>query len=104
MTNNPLNEYANAFTRRHFFGRGAFGVGGAALASLLPAPRATANSALGGLPSLPHFAPTAKRAIYLHMNGAPSQIDLFDYKPKLSEFFDKELPDSIRNGQRITTM
>jgi hypothetical protein len=56
------------------------------------------------LPGLPHFAPKAKRLIYLHMNGAPSQIDLFDHKPRLTDFFDKELPDSIRNGQRITTM
>ena len=56
------------------------------------------------LPDLPHFAPKAKRLIYLHMNGAPSQIDLFDYKPRLTDHFDQDLPDSIRNGQRITTM
>ena len=56
------------------------------------------------LPGLPHLPPTAKRLIYLHMNGAPSQIDLFDYKPKLAEQFDKELPESVRAGQRITTM
>src|SRR5207247_861793 len=49
-------------------------------------------------------APTAKRVIYLHMNGAPSQLDLFDYKPNLQAHYDKELPDSIRMGQRITTM
>ncbi len=102
--NDPIQQYANAFTRRHFFAKGAFGLGGAALASLLPAPRATANSAIGGLPTLPHFAPTAKRAIYLHMNGAPSQIDLFDYKPKMAEMFDVDLPESIRKGQRLTTM
>lgn len=56
------------------------------------------------LPGLPHFAPKAKRLIYLHMNGAPSQLDLFDYKPQLRERFDQDLPDSIRNNQRITTM
>jgi len=56
------------------------------------------------LPDLPHFAPKAKRLIYLHMNGAPSQIDLFDHKPRLTDHFDQDLPDSIRNGQRITTM
>ena len=56
------------------------------------------------LPGLPHFAPKAKAVIYLHMNGGPSQIDLWDYKPKLQEYFDKDLPDSVRNGQRITTM
>jgi hypothetical protein len=56
------------------------------------------------LPGFPHFAPKAKRLIYLHMNGAPSQLDLWDHKPKLQEYFDKDLPDSVRNGQRITTM
>ncbi len=56
------------------------------------------------LPGLPHFAPKAKSLIYLHMNGGPSQMDLLDYKPNLAEMFDKDLPDSIRQGQRITTM
>jgi hypothetical protein len=56
------------------------------------------------LAGFPHFAPKAKRIIYLHMNGGPSQLDTFDYKPKLKEFFDQDLPDSIRQGQRITTM
>jgi Protein of unknown function (DUF1501) len=53
---------------------------------------------------LPHFPPKAKRAIYLHMNGGPSQMDLFDYKPKMGAMYDKDLPESIRNGQRLTTM
>jgi hypothetical protein len=52
----------------------------------------------------PHFAPKAKRVIYLHMEGAPSQLDLYDYKPDLVKRFNEDLPDSIRNGQRITTM
>ena len=56
------------------------------------------------LEGLPHFAPKAKSIIYLHMNGGPSQIDLWDYKPMLAEQYDKDLPDSIRKGQRITTM
>ena len=56
------------------------------------------------LSGFPHFAPKAKRLIYLHMNGAPSQLDLFDHKPQLQEYFDKDLPDSIRNNQRITGM
>ena len=56
------------------------------------------------LPGLPHFPPKAKSLIYLHMNGGPSQIDLWDYKPQLEKYFDKDLPDSVRNGQRITTM
>jgi hypothetical protein len=52
----------------------------------------------------PHFAPKAKRVIYLHMVGGPSQMDLFDHKPVMNDWFDKELPDTIRMGQRITTM
>jgi hypothetical protein len=56
------------------------------------------------LAGLPHFAPKAKAVIYLHMNGAPSQMDLWDYKPQMAEYFDKDLPDSVRMGQRITTM
>ncbi|MCH8217418.1 MAG: DUF1501 domain-containing protein, partial [Planctomycetes bacterium] len=58
----------------------------------------------GELAGLRHFAPKAKRAIYLFMAGAPSQIETFDYKPKLNEMFDKDLPESIRQGQRLTTM
>ena len=100
----PLIEYANTTTRRHFFAQGAMGLGAAALASMLPTAGAQGAEALGGLPGLPHFAPTAKRAIYLFMAGAPSQIDTLDYKPKLDEMFDKDLPESIRNGQRLTTM
>jgi hypothetical protein len=109
---NTFQEYYSAITRRHFFGQGALGLGTAALASLTgeSAVGATTPSKfaeplrVGGLPSLPHFAPKAKRAIYLFMAGAPSQIDFFDHKPKLSEMFDKDLPESVRNGQRLTTM
>ena len=56
------------------------------------------------LSGFPHFAPKAKSIIYLHMNGGPSQLDTWDYKPRLADQFDKDLPDSIRLGQRITTM
>ncbi|MFO0845072.1 MAG: DUF1501 domain-containing protein [Gemmataceae bacterium] len=91
-------------TRRHFFGAGALGLGTAALASLLPGRAAAASERFGGLPSLPHFAPKAKRAIYLFMNGGPAQMDLWDYKPKMPDWFDKDLPESIRKGQRLTTM
>ena len=56
------------------------------------------------MPDLPHFAPKAKRVIYLFMSGAPSQMDMFDYKPEMGKWFDKDLPDSIRMGQRLTTM
>jgi hypothetical protein len=99
----PLSEHLQTLTRRHFFGRAALGLGTAALATLT-AQRAGAATATGGLPDLPHFAPKAKRAIYLFMNGGPSQMDLFDYKPAMDKLFDKDLPESIRRGQRLTTM
>jgi Protein of unknown function (DUF1501) len=95
----PTDEAVLLETRRQFFARGARGLGVAALASLL-----RADDKSGGLPSLPHFAPKAKRAIYLHMVGAPSQIDLYDYKPGMKDWYDRDLPDSIRQGQRLTTM
>src|SRR4051794_21228128 len=100
---NPIHDHLQTLTRRHFFGRSALGLGTAALASLLPA-RAQAATATGGLPGLPHFAPKPKRAIYLFMNEGPSQMDLFDYKPKMNDLFDKDLPESVRQGQRLTTM
>jgi hypothetical protein len=102
----PIREHVEVMTRRHFFGRNAMALGTAALASILPSRPGFAgdSSAMGGLPGLPHFAPKAKRAIYLHMNGGPSQMDLFDYKPKMVEQFDKDLPESVRKGQRLTTM
>ena len=101
----PIEEGLQAITRRHFFGRSAMGLGTAALASLLPERSADAEPvAHGGLPGLPHFAPKAKRAIYLFMAGAPCQMDLFDYKPQMDKLFDKDLPDTIRMGQRLTTM
>jgi len=105
----PRQENALLETRRQFFGRAATGIGTAALASIL-SPQlfaASGQSAAGldhGVLGQPHFAPTAKRVIYLFMSGAPSQLDLFDYKPRMDEMFDQELPDSVRMGQRITTM
>lgn len=102
---NAFSDYALQMTRRHFFRRGATGLGAAALASLLPAPSLAADAkAIGGLPDLPHFAPKAKRCIYLFMSEGPSQIDMWDYKPKMVEHFDKDLPESVRKGQRLTTM
>ncbi|MCC6586020.1 MAG: DUF1501 domain-containing protein [Bryobacterales bacterium] len=65
---------------------------------------AKVDQTTGGLPGLPHFQPKVKRAIYLHMVGAPPQIETFDYKPGMKEWFDKDLPESIRQGQRLTTM
>jgi hypothetical protein len=89
-------------TRRYFFGLQAKGIGVAALASLL-GPKARAEQ-VGGLTGLPHFAPKAKRVIYLFQSGGPSQIELFDYKPRLVEFQGTDLPESVRQGQRLTSM
>jgi len=86
--------------RRHFLSHTVPGV--AALATLLN--RDAQASATGGLAGFPNFPPTAKRIIYLFQSGAPSQIELFDYKPKLVEIQGKELPDSVRMGQRLTGM
>src|SRR5262245_37107095 len=92
----------NAITRRHFFGRASTGVGVAALASLLGGDAQAAGT--GGLPGLPHFPPKAKRIIYLFQSGGPSQMELFDYKPRLRDFQGAELPESVRKGQRLTGM
>jgi uncharacterized protein DUF1501 len=105
---NPLFEGPLLQTRRQFFGRSAIGIGAAALGSLLtedllssPANTAPASGALSGLP---HFTPKTKRVIYLFQSGAPSQMDLFDYKPKLQDLHATELPGSVRMGQRLTAM
>ena len=89
-------------TRRHFLGRMATGIGAAALASLLNPRLFGATGEAGSV--LPHFAPRAKRVIWLTQAGAPSQLDLFDYKPMLRDRFKDELPDSVRDGQRLTGM
>jgi len=111
----PFRERARQLTRRALLGQGVARLGGAALASLL-SPRLFAAAGGGGgrgagsgpdlgtLQGAPHFAPRAKRVIWLCMSGAPSQLDLFDWKPGLAERFDQDLPDSVRNGQRFTTM
>ena len=93
-------------TRRHFFSRSSTGIGIAALGSLLTQDgfAAAETTAAGGLPGLPHFAPKAKRVVFLHQSGGPSQMDLFDYKPALDKLSGTELPASIRQGQRITGM
>ena len=93
--------------RRHFLKKLGFGIGGLAAASLLD-PFSTLsgqeqlNSSLGL--NLPHFAPKAKRVIYLFQSGGPSQLELFDYKPLLDKMRGQDLPDSVRNGQRLTGM
>lgn len=98
----------DAINRRVFLKRSGAGLGAAALSSLLGrvalAGEGGGAEKIGGLAGLPHFAPKAKRIIYLHQSGAPSQMDLFDYKPRLNEFRAQDLPDSIRNGQRLTGM
>ncbi|MDE0585499.1 MAG: DUF1501 domain-containing protein [Planctomycetota bacterium] len=97
-----MDDHDLLLTRRHFFGLGAAGIGGLALDSLL------GPDLLGLKDSVPttgtHFRPTAKRVIYMHMEGAPSQLDLFDYKPGLQKYFNQELPESVRQGQRLTGM
>ena len=95
---NLLDERQLLLTRRHFFGRSATGIGVAALASLL------GERVAGGPTSGLQFAPRAKRVIYLFMSGGPSHIDLFDYKPELKKNHGKELPATVRMGQRVTGM
>jgi hypothetical protein len=97
---NPLRERELMLTRRQLLGRAATGIGTVALSTLL-APGASASK---GLPGFPNFAPKAKRVIYLHQSGAPSQMDLFDPKPDWTKRYREDLPDSIRNGQRLTGM
>jgi hypothetical protein len=94
-------------TRRQFFGSTGLRLGGLALGMLLGKSATQAASAARvhpPLPGMPHFPPRAKALIYLHMNGGPAQLDLWDYKPQLARYFNQQLPESIRRGQRITTM
>ena len=100
---------AAKLTRRHFFSRAGLGVSTAALANLFAIElksqdSAVANSGAGGILKTFHQPPRAKRIIYLFMSGGPSQIDLFDYKPRLNQDNGVELPESIRMGQRLTAM
>jgi len=97
---NPHDEAVKLETRRQLLARSTYGIGALAMNALA----ASTGKTTGGLPELPHFAPKAKRIIYLHMVGAPPQMDLLDYKPGMKEWFDKDLPESIRQGQRLTTM
>ena len=98
------------FTRRRFLTHTSQGFGYAALAGLMVGESSAATApgpaagGIGAMPDLPHFAPKAKHIIYLHMVGGPSQMDLFDYKPEMNDWYDKDLPESVRGGQRLTTM
>ena len=103
----PLEQHYLNLTRRRFFGRSASGALGAmgafGLGSLFDG-QAIAGAAKDAAPRGVHFKPRAKRVIYMHMEGAPSQLDLYDYKPQLRRRFREDLPDSIRQGQRLTGM
>jgi len=108
-----FNEFKQNITRRHFFAQGSHAIGWAALASLMgpsmmgATGRAFAEGgAAAGQPLVgkQHFPGKAKHVIYLHMVGGPPQMDLFDYKPVMNDWYDKDLPDSVRMGQRLTTM
>src|SRR5882724_13584963 len=109
---NPFQERLNFLSRRHFFKRTGLAMGRIALAGMMVPELARqargAGMSIGkahpALPGLPHFAPKAKRIIYLFMNGGPSQMDLLDYKPDLGKIYDSDLPETIRMGQRLTTM
>ncbi|MEM7391320.1 MAG: DUF1501 domain-containing protein [Verrucomicrobiota bacterium] len=98
----PLHEHRMMMSRRYFFGRAATGIGAAALGSLMAPDAFSGDFQPGQMPL--SFAPKAKRVIYLFQSGAPSQMDLFDHKPEMDRFFGEELPDSIRQGQRLTGM
>ncbi len=100
---NPLQQHQANITRRQLFGRSATGIGAAALASLLGRDSQAADN-VGGLPGLPHFAPKAKRVIYLFMNGAPTHLDLFDYKPQLRKLHGQPVPEQYVKGKRFSTM
>lgn len=93
------NDWSAPSTRRHFFGKSAYGLGIAALANLLGEELPST-----GLADVPHFASRAKRVVYLFQSGAPSQIDMFDHKPELERLRGTDLPESVRQGQRLTAM
>jgi uncharacterized protein (DUF1501 family) len=100
----PILQHELLQTRRQFFGSTGLRFGAAALAMLQAGKVSAASLVHPALPGLPHRKGRAKALIYLHMNGGPSQLDTWDYKPGLAAFFDKDLPESIRRGQRLTTM
>jgi len=98
-----IDHYVAGMNRRVFMKNSLLGLGGLALSSL-GNPLGAHTAMAGGLPELPHFPAKVKRVIYLFQSGAPSQMELFDYKPKLKEMFGQELPASIRGEQRVTGM
>ena len=103
MEKEIINHYLN-INRRRFLSRVSLGIGSVALGSLLIPDLFKGNAEETAITGLPHFAPKAKRIIYLFQNGAPSQLDLFDYKPLLQKMQGEDLPASVRQGQRLTGM
>ncbi|MEL6592672.1 MAG: DUF1501 domain-containing protein [Bacteroidota bacterium] len=112
FANQDLQSLKHKIDRRRFLTQTSLGLGAVALGSLLGTNQlfgktGNANPLIlpqGGLPDLPHFAPKAKRIVYLFQSGGPSQFETYDYKPKLKELFGRELPESVRKGQRLTGM
>ncbi|MFO0942409.1 MAG: DUF1501 domain-containing protein [Pirellulales bacterium] len=110
MQNSDTHEYVQGVTRRYFFERSSLGLSAAALAGILKMDNTSAadaslgTSGKGGILRQFHHTPKAKRIVYLFMSGGPSQIDLFDYKPRLNADNGVELPESVRMGQRLTGM
>ncbi|MBC2837739.1 DUF1501 domain-containing protein [Robiginitalea sp. SC105] len=106
MNDNPLSEHPLKVNRRHFFSQLSVGIGSLALGSLLIPDLFTRSgpTQVSPAPGLPHFAPRAKRIIYLFQAGAPSQLETFDYKPTLLQRMGEDLPESVRQGQRLTGM
>ena len=114
IMNKDIKRIQQQIDRREFLTKTSLGLGTMALGNLLGMPSLFGNSSapmnpplvngIGGLPGLPHFQPKAKRIVYLFMSGGPSQMDLYDYKPNLEKLHGQDLPDSVRQGQRLTGM
>jgi len=113
MSKNPIDERAHLLNRRAFLAKSSIGIGAAALTGLLGTglsscapkdPKDEIMAKIGGMLDNPHFAPKAKRVIYLFQSGGPSQLELFDYKPLLKKRRGEDLPASIRGRQRLTGM
>lgn len=100
----PQHQARLHLTRRALFGRATMGLGTAALGSLLERDGLSAQLPDPAAPPLPHFAPKARRVIYLLQNGAPSHVDLFDWKPALKKWHGTQIPDSVVGGARFSTM
>src|SRR6186997_2118100 len=101
---NPFQSWLQSESRRQFLGRGVNAVGFAALASLMNEGRAQEPTGLAAALPQTHHAPKARHVIYLHTVGGPPQMDLYDYKPLMRRYYGVDLPESVRMGQRLTTM